>query len=147
MSRRRRFDGQQDDEYSNLTKFDEEFVKPTAAFGASSTPTFTGEAPNATGFAAPRQSFQQQQPLSAQPTQYGQFGGLYTQTPSFAPSAEQKTAAEPAVQTATATAERPMVFALRKYKDVFVYEYSDRFEYYNYTLNGMVRMNTEYKKR
>ncbi len=43
--------------------------------------------------------------------------------------------------------ERPMVFALRAYKDVYVYEYKDRLEYYKNTPDGMVKCNTEYKKR
>lgn len=43
-------------------------------------------------------------------------------------------------------AERPMVFALRAFKDVYVYEYSDRLEYYNHTADGMVKCNVEYKR-
>ena len=44
-------------------------------------------------------------------------------------------------------AERPMVFALREHRDVYVYEYSDRLEYYKHTSEGMVKCNTEYKRR
>ncbi len=43
--------------------------------------------------------------------------------------------------------EIPMVFALRSDSNVYVYEYSDRLEYYRNTPGGMIRRNVEYKKR
>lgn len=42
--------------------------------------------------------------------------------------------------------ERPMVFALRRFADMYVYEYNDRLEYYRRTANGMEFVNTEYKR-
>lgn len=72
------------------------------------------------------------QPQQPQPQSGGQ-----TYAPQSAP-AYDRSMAEP---------ERPMVFALREHPDMYVYEYSDRFEYYRRTPYGMERCNTEYRNR
>lgn len=41
----------------------------------------------------------------------------------------------------------PMVFALRAYPDMYVYEYADRLEYYRRTDRGMELNNIETKKK
>ncbi|MBD5132830.1 MAG: hypothetical protein HDT28_09660 [Clostridiales bacterium] len=41
--------------------------------------------------------------------------------------------------------ERPMVFASREHKDVYIYEYSDRLEYYVKMNTSMYKFNTVYK--
>ncbi|MCH5165967.1 MAG: hypothetical protein J1G01_06160 [Clostridiales bacterium] len=40
------------------------------------------------------------------------------------------------------TEERPMVFVMRENKDIFVYEYSDRLEYYLKTDSSMYKFHT-----
>ena len=64
------------------------------------------------------------------------------------PAQNQNASAQPSLfgQNAETVKERPMVFALRAFSDMFVYEYTDRFEYYRRTPDGMVRCNTEYKQ-
>lgn len=65
----------------------------------------------------------------------------------FVPPAQQQTPVPSVQNYATSpAAERPLVFALRAFKDVYVYEYSDRLEYYNHTADGMVKCNVEYKR-
>lgn len=43
--------------------------------------------------------------------------------------------------------EQPLVFRTRKDPDLYVYEYSDRYQYWRRTKTGMVFENTEYKKK
>ncbi len=43
--------------------------------------------------------------------------------------------------------ERPMVFALRSDSSLYVYEFSDRLEFYRNTDGGMLLCNVEYKRR
>lgn len=43
--------------------------------------------------------------------------------------------------------EQPLVFRTRKDPDLYVYEYSDRYQYWRRTKNGMVFENTEYKNK
>ena len=43
--------------------------------------------------------------------------------------------------------EQPLVFRTRKDPDLYVYEYSDRYQYWRRTNTGMVFENTEYKKK
>lgn len=43
--------------------------------------------------------------------------------------------------------ERPLVFAVKNHRNMYVYEYSDRLEYYLRTQNGMFLYNKEFKKK
>ncbi len=80
-------------------------------------------------------------------------GGGYG-VPSQYGSAQQFGSPSPVSSGATAVqsgygmpvSERPMVFALRRFTDMYVYEYKDRLEYYRRTANGMEFVNTEYKR-
>lgn len=100
-----------DEEYLNLTKYDEKYILPTDG-GA-----------------------------------YGD-GGMYgvSETAASPQARTADTASSAAIPVATST-DRPMVFALRNYKDMYVYEYPDRLEYYVKTASGMFLYNTEPKKR
>ena len=82
----------------------------------------------------------------AQPVSDGMFGGAAQQ--GFGTAAQSAIGtADPVGASSAVGTERPMVFALRNYKDMYVYEYSDRLEYYCRTENGMEYRNTEYKRR
>ena len=43
--------------------------------------------------------------------------------------------------------EKPLVFRTRKDPDLYVYEYSDRYQYWRRTGAGMVFESTEWKKK
>ncbi len=122
-SRRRPFNTESPVTGENLTGYDERYELPAdnaGAFGYSQD-------------ARPAQN----QNASAQPSLFGQnaFG-----------QAQQSSVGAATAVAAETVKERPMVFALRAFSDMFVYEYSDRFEYYRRTPDGMVRCNTEYKQ-
>lgn len=46
------------------------------------------------------------------------------------------------IQSAPKTEALPMVFASRVHKDIYIYEYPDRFEYYLRTATSMYLFNT-----
>ena len=118
------------EDWSNLTKYDEKYILPTD--GTANVAQDPVPVPQSMA-SVPAQGYGQQEQSSAATVATEQpvysVGRGYTQAPS---------------EIAT---ERPMVFALRAYKDVYVYEYSDRLEYYKHTETGMIKCNSEYKKR
>lgn len=120
-SRRRPFNTESPVTGENLTGYDERYDLPVNGSGAG-----VGHAQDAPA----------QNGISVQP-------GLFDQ--SFGQAQPVATATAVAAESAPIK-ERPMVFALRAFSDMFVYEYSDRFEYYRRTPDGMVRCNTEYKQ-
>ena len=136
--RRRPFNTDRPVTGENLTGYDERYELPIESGSQGS--TF-----GATQNAAPAQSFNG---FGAPPQDL--FGG----SAFGAPQTESKVATATAPmqdvsglrQDGQSSFERPMVFALRAFSDMFVYEYSDRFEYYRRTPNGMERCNTEYKQ-
>lgn len=74
--------------------------------------------------------------------------GMYGQS-DYAQSAPQNNAmnAPYTGNTLTETAqEKPMVFASREHSDIYIYEYSDRLEYYLKTATSMYRFNTVKKQ-
>ena len=118
--RRRRFDPTPDDDY-NPTNYDEKYVIPTGGGAEMQQAGMFGPAPTST---AP--VYKNEQP----------FGGIGA---AVAPAAVQSEAER------TAVAEQPMVFALRSDAQLYVYEYSDRLEYYRNTPGGMLLCNIENK--
>lgn len=120
-SRRRPFNTESPVTGENLTGYDERYDLPVNGSGAG-----VGLAQDAPA----------QNGVSVQP-------GLFDR--SFGQAQPVATATAVAAESAPIK-ERPMVFALRAFSDMFVYEYSDRFEYYRRTPDGMVRCNTEYKQ-
>lgn len=110
-------------DYADNTKYDEKYVMPTkggaSAFGTSSV------------YSAPAE----------QPGQTRMFGDPMTDAvrgPSLY--------ANSVPTNGTGTAEAPRVFALRSDPTLYVYEYSDRLEYYRNTPTGMMLCNVEYKR-
>lgn len=84
------------------------------------------------------------------PTDGGQdVSDLYTPPPQgdFAPQSAPSESAIPVATAQTENVERPMVFAVKSHRNMYVYEYSDRLEYYLRTENGMFLYNKEPKKR
>ncbi len=139
MSRRRFNDGavtHENTDYADNTKYDEKYIMPTDAvtpdFGTSSVYAAPAQEPGQT------QSFRD--PMS-------EPDGRQPSRPSFyaSPRTEQANNGYGAQQPSS-RAEAPMVFALRSDPTLFVYEFSDRLEYYRNTPTGMMLCNVEYKK-
>lgn len=124
-TRRRPFSTESPVTGENLTGYEERYELPTNGAGGF-------------GFMQDAQPAQNQTAPTSQPSLFGQSAYGQAQPGTGHATA---VAAEPAPAK-----ERPMVFALRAFSDMFVYEYSDRFEYYRRTPDGMVRCNTEYKQ-
>ncbi|MDE6201417.1 MAG: hypothetical protein K2M47_06045 [Clostridiales bacterium] len=127
--RRRSFDRQNDNE-QNSTGYREKTVFSTE-FGSPETNNY-------------QNGYAQNMP------QNNGFDGGYAQSPApnyggyEQPSAPQSYAyAQSAAPVATAPAgELPMVFASNKHPDMYVYEYSDRLEWYLKTSTSMYLFNT-----
>ncbi|MCM1368399.1 MAG: hypothetical protein NC184_06305 [Roseburia sp.] len=86
------------------------------------------------------------------PTDGGQpASDFYTPMPQSEPAPQSAVSASAsAIPVATAqsdSGERPMVFAVKSHRNMYVYEYSDRLEYYLRTENGMFLYNREAKNR
>lgn len=122
--RRRRFDPTPDDDY-NPTNYDEKYVIPTGV-GAElqQQQSMFGSAPD---YTAP--VYKNEQPLG--------FGAAAAPAAAGVGSDAVKATA----------AEQPMVFALRSDAQLYVYEYSDRLEYYRNTPGGMLLCNIENKRK
>ena len=132
---------QDDNDYADNTKYDEKYIMPTNAvtpdFGTSSV------------YAAPDRQPSHPQAFT-DPMRDGRDNTL-TPSQSLFSSAAQNASGERMGgygdrQSAARQAEAPMVFALRSDPTLYVYEYSDRLEYYRKTPNGMMMCNVEYKK-
>lgn len=121
--RRRRFDPTPDDDY-NPTNYDEKFVIPTGGGAQMQQSGMFGAAP---AYTAP--VYKTEQPLG--------FGAATAPVAAGVGSDAEKTSA----------AEQPMVFALRSDAQLYVYEYSDRLEYYRNTPGGMLLCNIENKRK
>lgn len=121
--RRRRFDPTPDDDY-NPTNYDEKFVIPTGGGAQMQQSGMFGAAP---AYTAP--VYKTEQPLG------------------FGAAAAPASAAVGSESEKTASAEQPMVFALRSDSQLYVYEYSDRLEYYRNTPGGMLLCNIENKRK
>ncbi len=140
MSRRRFNDSvpsSGNNDYADNTKYDEKYIMPTDAvtpdFGTSSVYAAPAQEPGRTqSFRDPMAEPDRMQP-SARPSLYA------------APRTEQQNTGYGASQP-TQRSEAPMVFALRSDPTLFVYEFSDRLEYYRNTPTGMMLCNVEYKK-
>ncbi len=148
LRRRNGFDGYPVHE-ENLTKYDEKFTVPTeqpTGFGSM----YGGQSPVQTPAPDP----------SDRSFVFGQSDRVDGRASVFPqPSASAFNAVPPVKQEEPAPAqrefnsapvvssERPMVFVLRDDENMFVYEYSDRLEYYRRTDVGMVHCATKYKAR
>lgn len=62
-----------------------------------------------------------------------------------APAASTTTAVRDNASDNVSAVERPMVFKSKQHPDMFIYEYSDRLEYYIRTASDMVCFRTEKK--
>ena len=92
----------------------------------------------------------------AQSNDYAQSGGYAQQAPDYSNGYAQNngyasgngyaqggTATEVRdMQSDVTRRELPMVFASREHSDIYIYEYSDRLEYYLKTATSMYRFNT-----
>lgn len=143
LRQRSGFDGLSGDakrEDLNLTKYEEKYILPTDG-GASVTGTERGGV-SPSGLQSPVQTPAPAPDPSARSFVFGErqrsFGDV--QADASAPSAPYTAPAAP-----TATGERPMVFVLRDDRDMYVYEYSDRLEYFRRTELGMVYCATKFK--
>ncbi len=104
-------------------------------------PSFGTQQPS--GYSQP--SFGTQQPSGYSQPSFGSQQPVGYSQPSFGSQQPVGYAAD--MQPTRNADEIPMVFALRSDSNVYVYEYSDRLEYYRNTPGGMIRRNVEYKKR
>lgn len=168
--RRRSGGGNGSNEFPNLTQFDEVRTTPISAANADGQPMF-GEIPatgaqNAPSFGAASYGQANDQPS---------FGGVYdqqNQNPSFGGDSYNRNAGfggtpyapqQPAVPQQPAFGsmgqsgyfvapipqnnERPMVFSDSRVKGQYIYEYSDRLEYYMVSGKSIVHCATRYKIR
>ncbi|MCH5162808.1 MAG: hypothetical protein J1G38_04890 [Clostridiales bacterium] len=166
--RQRNFDGNPTSrEDLNLTKYDEKYTYPTEpAAGPVQQSMFQSPVQQAAPDLAEqsyvfgrRDSVDGRarvfgNPGASVPTQNSTFGTPSQSMPYSAPaqsspfgapssgSAFGATPIQPAVES-----ERPMVFMLRDDNNMFVYEYSDRLEYYRRTEVGMVHCATKFKAK
>ena len=70
-------------------------------------------------------------------------GGLQSQQPESSADTATVTAVRELAQDAPLQqTERPMVFLSRAHSDIYIYEYSDRLEYYVKTATCMFKFNT-----
>ncbi len=129
---RRRAFGRQNDSEQNSTGYSEKTVFPT-------------------DFGSPENNNYQNAYTPTAPQNNG-FDGGYAQNSSpiggYAQPAPQNYAyAQSASPVATAqVGELPMVFASRTHNDIYIYEYSDRLEYYLKTATSMHLFNTVKKQ-
>lgn len=163
LRRRNEFDGYPVPE-ENLTKYDEKFTVPTdrsESFGAAQNRMYGSgtqspvqtPAPDPTernyvfGQSAVRDgrasvfSDSRSAPFNVVPP-------ADRSAPSPSPSTREPDGAPREFNSApVVSSERPMVFVLRDDENMFVYEYSDRLEYYRRTDVGMVHCATKYKAK
>ncbi|MDE7463650.1 MAG: hypothetical protein K2M48_01355, partial [Clostridiales bacterium] len=91
-------------------------------------------------FGSEPQSYAAQQNYTAQQN--------YATQQSYAAPQNYSAPAKPAyAPVSTVQSERPMVFMLRDDPNMFVYEYTDRLEYFRRTDVGMVHCATKYKAK
>ena len=112
-------------DYADNTKYNEKYVMPTRGtapdFGTSS--------------------------VYSEPTEYpGQVRMFNDPMTGASRGASQHASSITPQNGAQNTSEAPMVFALRSDPSLYVYEYSDKLEYYRHTPTGMMLCNIEYKK-
>lgn len=151
----------------NLTKYDERYIMPTdgRAFAAQSDNNngTTDQTP-----AVPQSPVAQTEPSPVYRDRNYVFGGDRSPAPAFATKNEERnyvfgnSPAQSSAQSDTPhaqngaysqvggvppvnTGERPMVFVLRDDRNMYVYEYSDRLEYYRRTEYGMSYCATKFK--
>ncbi|MDE5562868.1 MAG: hypothetical protein K2J01_04910 [Clostridiales bacterium] len=146
-SRRRSFDRTNNNSEQNSTGYSEKTVFPTD-FGSPENNNYQN------GYAQPTapQSnvFDGGYAQNQTPQNYGYNGDVLNpaQANGYAQTAQQQSYgyAQSATPVATAQASGlPMVFASRTHKDVYVYEYSDRLEWYLKTATCMHLFNIEKK--
>ena len=130
--RRRSFDRQNNND-QNSTGYSEKTVFPTD-FGGQENNNFQN------GYAQP-----------TTPQNNGYDGYAQNQTPAGGMYAQQAQhnyayAQSSAPVTTAQMRELPMVFASRTHSDVYIYEYSDRLEYYLRTATSMYLFNTVRKQ-
>lgn len=162
-----------DHEELNLTKYDEIHVMPTAMVNRDrqDDSSFSGSRLARSGrsqvFGGNENSDERheqdrnyvfgnsnaQNSVSSSPAQTSMTNGYTTnvQSDGYASSMRQTSVSvsEPVQNSSTdrplVTNERPMVFVLRNDRSCFIYEYSDRLEYYKRTENGMQYYATKLK--
>ncbi len=155
----------------NLTKYDEKYVFPTDSgamgthYGENTTAAQarTEQAAPASSeqnyvFGTPAQSAdrgisdERKYVFGGQNERQDNRSGVFAQNgygagspqPPFGQPAQQQDVKSAFDDTAR-SAERPMVFVLRSDKDMYVYEFSDRLEYYRRTEIGMVHCATKFR--
>ncbi len=155
-------------EDQNLTKYDEKYIlpidgrSPAAAVppperadsplsAPSVAPTLRGSAAAPTAPSQDRNyvfgeqarnvenSFDERKYVFGDPS-YRQSEPTYRQNEQYAGSGSYSAAVDQSAQS-----ERPMVFVMRSNSDMYVYEYSDRLEYFRNTNLGMVYCATKFK--
>lgn len=134
-------------EFPNLTQFDEVRTTPIAANNTDGQSSMFGDTFGG-AYAAPSgdQPAYGYRPAGEQPS----FGGAYDRPVNNQPSFGNG-AYDPAGQSGYFVApipqntERPMVFSDSRVKGQYIYEYSDRLEYYQVSGNRIVHCATKYK--
>ena len=128
-----------DSDYADNTKYDEKYIMPTNAV----TPDFGTSSVYAAPAQEPGQTQMFNDPMKdAEPVQSAR-PSFYAAQPRSADRIDSGYGSPQSVQQA----EAPRVFALRSDPTLYVYEYSDRLEYYRNTPGGMLLCNIENKRR
>lgn len=164
LRRRNEFDGVNPVHEENLTKYDEKFTvhtEPSVGYGMLRDSMYGGaQSPVQTPAPDPTEHNyvfgRREEGADGRANVFGGDGRQNYVSPTarefnVVPPVKQKYNSAPAPQefnsAPVVSSERPMVFMLRDDENMFVYEYSDRLEYYRRTDVGMVHCATKYKAK